>query len=64
MLETYADSDALLTHIGNADVGELVDKLVALGGGLELDVFGTPSPQLTEAIAGVNPRYYSYFMGR
>lgn len=60
--ETYASSDALLTHMGN--LGELLGELVAQGGGLEVDVFGEPSQELLEAAAAFEPAVYSYFQGK
>ena len=47
--EIYADSDAMLAHLGN--VGDLLGRLVELGGGLEPEGFGSPSAELAEKIA-------------
>jgi len=47
--EIFADSDAVLVHAGNA--GERLGRLVALGGGLKLELFGDPSPELCEMLA-------------
>jgi len=60
--ETYADSDALLAHMGNA--GEKVGRLIELGGGFEVSVFGHPSAELAEAISVFNPTVYGYFQGK
>ena len=60
--ETYANSDAVLAHLGN--VGPLLGRLVELGGGLELEVFGDPSATLREAIAAFEPTIYSYVQGK
>lgn len=60
--ETYADSDAMLAHVGN--VGELLGRLVELGGGLEGSVFGSPSAELAEAIAPFSPTMYGHFQGK
>ena len=60
--ETYESSDAVLTHLG--DVGELLGKLVELGGGLEVEAFGSPSAQLMEAAAAFQPSVYPYFQGK
>lgn len=38
--EAYEDSSALLAHIAN--LGDTFAKLVELGGGCDLDVFGDP----------------------
>ena len=43
---TYASSDAFLAHLAGA--GPLLGRLVELGGGLELEVFGEPSAALRE----------------
>lgn len=60
--EAYASSDAFLAHLAGA--GPLLARLVELGGGLELDVFGEPSPALRGAIAAFQPRVYRYSQGK
>ncbi len=60
--ETYTDSDAVLAHIGA--VGHLLEEMIGLGGGLEVDVFGDPSEALQEAAAEMQPAVYSYFQGK
>jgi quinol monooxygenase YgiN len=60
--ETYADSNAVLSHVAN--MGELIGKLGELGGGLEIEVFGDPSAELLEAAAVFKPTVYRYFQGR
>jgi quinol monooxygenase YgiN len=62
--ERYANSDAILAHMGN--MGELIGKIAALGGGLEIEAFGDPSPELLEAAAaaGLQPTVYRYFQGK
>ena len=60
--ETYADSDAVLTHIGNA--GSLVGRLVELGGGVRVDVFGNPSEELRAALAAFDAPIYGFYKGK
>jgi quinol monooxygenase YgiN len=60
--ETYANSDAILTHMAN--MGDLLGKLAELGGGLEIEAFGDPSPELLEAAAALQPTVYRYFQGK
>ena len=60
--EVYANSDAMLAHLGN--VGELPGRLVELGGGLEPEGFGSPSFVLAEAIAPFNATMYGHFQGK
>jgi len=60
--ETYRSSDDVLAHLGN--VGPLLGRLVELGGGLELEVFGEPTPALRDATAALQPRTHSYFQGK
>lgn len=60
--ETYASSDAVLEHLGH--VGSMLGRLVELGGGFELEVFGAPSQDLTDAISAFNPNVYSYAQGK
>jgi quinol monooxygenase YgiN len=60
--ETYANSDAVLAHLAN--VGELVGKLAAVGGGLQIEGFGPVSPQLLDAAAALQPTIYKFFQGK
>jgi quinol monooxygenase YgiN len=60
--EAYASSDAFLAHLTGA--GELLGRLVELGGGLELEVFGDPSAALRDAVASFQPRIYGYSQGK
>jgi quinol monooxygenase YgiN len=60
--EIYADSDAMLAHLAN--VGEYMGRQIELGGGLEGDVYGSPSAELAEAIAPFNPTVYGHFQGK
>jgi len=60
--ETYEKSDAVLAHVAN--MGELLGKLAELGGGLEIEAFGTLSPQLAEAVAGLQPTVCGFFQGK
>jgi quinol monooxygenase YgiN len=60
--ETYENSDAVLAHI--AHVGDLVGQLAQLGGGLEIEAFGTMSPELAEAVVAFQPTVDSFFQGK
>jgi quinol monooxygenase YgiN len=60
--ETYENSDAVLAHMAN--VGDLIGQLAQLGGGLQIEAFGTLSPQLIEAAAAFQPTVYSFFQGK
>ena len=60
--ETYASSDAFLAHL--AGVGPLLGRLVELGGGLELEVFGEPSAAVRDALAPFRPRIYRHSQGK
>lgn len=54
--EDYESSDAVLAHMGN--VGEHLGPAVELGGGLEVNVIGDPSPELQEAAAAFEPKLF------
>jgi len=58
--ERYFDSGAVFAHLGN--VGELLGKLLQVSD-LSVEVFGNPSGELRTAIAGMNPKIYSFFQG-
>ncbi len=60
--ETYANSDAVLTHLGL--VGDMLGTIIELGGGVEIEVFGSPSEQLVKATEAFQPTIYSYFQGK
>src|SRR3954452_25282209 len=56
--ETFDNSGAVLTHMSNT--GALVGRLVELGGGLRLDVFGDASEELRAALVGFDPPIYTF----
>ena len=58
--ETYPDSNALLTHLGN--IGERFGKLLALGD-FSAEVYGQPSDELLKAISGLKIKVYDYYQG-
>ena len=60
--ESYATSDALLAHLVSA--GPLLGRLVELGGGLELELFGEPTAELLDAVAAFQPRLYRFSQGK
>lgn len=60
--ETYADSDAVLTHLGL--LGDMLGRIIELGGGVEIEVFGSPSDALVKATEALQPTIYSYFQGK
>ena len=47
--EIYADSDAVFVHVGNS--ADRLAEMNELAGGLTLEVFGDPSPELRETLA-------------
>ena len=60
VLETYADSLAVLAHAGN--VGELLGKILEVAD-LSLELYGNPSEELRNAIEGMNPKIYPFNSG-
>ena len=57
--EGYVSSEAMLEHMGN--LGEVLGRLLELGGSIEIEVFGEPSPELVAATADFRPAVYSQF---
>ena len=55
--ETYADSDAVLTHLGL--LGDLLGTIIELGGGVQIEVFGSPSDSLLKVTESLQPTIYS-----
>ena len=58
VLEVYRDSEAVLEHIAN--LGPTMGALLKVGD-WTFEVFGSPSPELVKAAAGLSPRIYSPF---
>jgi quinol monooxygenase YgiN len=56
--ETYRDSEAVLEHIAN--LGATLGAILSVCD-WTFEVFGTPSPGLVQAAAGLGPRVYSPF---
>ena len=59
--ETYADSEAVLAHVAN--LGLTLDAVLSLGD-WTFEIFGSPSPELAAAAAGLNPKVYSPFQSK
>ena len=57
VLEAYRDSEAVLEHIAN--LGATLGAILAVCWTFE--VFGSPSPELLAAAAGLSPKVYSPF---
>ena len=60
--ETYKNSEAVMNHLGM--VGQMIAPLVEAGGGIEVELFGSPSKEVVEALAMLEPAYYTYFLGK
>ena len=60
--ETYASSEAVLAHVAN--MGDLIEKVAELGGGLQIEAFGALSTELLEATAALEPTVYRFFQGK
>lgn len=60
VLETYADSQAVLAH--SANLGELLQKLLGISD-LILEVFGNPDPELKKILAEMGAKLYPFFAG-
>jgi len=58
--ETYTDSGAVMTHMGN--LGEPLGRLMGITD-FELEVYGNPSEELQKAAAALNPNVYSFYQG-
>jgi quinol monooxygenase YgiN len=56
--ETYRDSEAVLEHIAN--LGATLGAILAVCD-WTFEVFGSPSPELVAAAAGLSPKVYSPF---
>jgi quinol monooxygenase YgiN len=59
--ETYRDSEAVLEHIAN--LGPTLGAILQVGD-WTFEVFGSPSPELVQAAAGLSPKIYSPFQSK
>jgi quinol monooxygenase YgiN len=60
--ESFANSDAVLAHMRSA--GAQVGRLFELGGGLRLELFGSPSEELRSALVALDPPVYTFAQGK
>ncbi len=60
--EVFANSASCLTHI--VAVSPRLGRLMVLGGGMEIECFGSPSPELVAASAPLAPVIYSLLDGK
>lgn len=60
MHEVYENSDALLAHMEH--LGDLIGELNELGT-MSVELFGTPSPELKEAMDESNTTFYPHMQG-
>lgn len=58
--ETFTDSNALLAHIAN--LGEVLGEILAMGD-FSAEIYGNPSQELMDAVAGLNVKVYSFYRG-
>jgi quinol monooxygenase YgiN len=63
LVETYADADAVLTHLTGPVVQELVPKLLeaaSIGG---FEVYGDPGPKAAQMLAGFGAEIFELWHG-
>ena len=58
--ETYKDSEAVLTHMGN--LGEALGKLLQVST-LTGEIYGDLSDEVQEVLGGLDVKTYSFFQG-
>ncbi len=58
--ETYIDSNAVLTHMGN--IGEPIGRMFGISD-FSLEVYGNPTEELQKAAAGLGPKVYLFYHG-
>jgi quinol monooxygenase YgiN len=57
MIETYANAEALMAHMGN--VGHLLGALFEAGGPVDVDILGDAPSALVEATKDFHPNRYA-----
>ena len=60
VLETYANSDAVIAHMAN--VGELLGQLLQISS-LSGDIYGELSDELQEAFKGLDIKLFTFYQG-
>jgi quinol monooxygenase YgiN len=58
--ETYTDSNAVMTHLGN--VGEILGQAISIAD-FSAELYGPLSDELKNATAPFDPKIYSFFHG-
>ena len=58
--ERYADSDAMIEHMGN--LGETLGRLLGMAD-LSLELYGAPSEEIMRAVEGMDVKVYGHFLG-
>lgn len=62
IIEQYADSQAALDHLATLNATS-AEELLSLGDPTGLAVYGSPTDELKEALAGFGPVFYDYYEG-
>ena len=63
ILETYADSDAVLAHINGAAVQQGVPKMLEVATLDRFEVYGDPGPQATAMLKGFGAEIFAAWSG-
>ncbi|MCY1720584.1 hypothetical protein OU798_09540 [Prolixibacteraceae bacterium Z1-6] len=58
--ETYADSNAVITHLQN--VGEILGQVLSISD-FSAEIYGPISDEVRNAVAPFNPMHYSFYQG-
>jgi quinol monooxygenase YgiN len=63
LVETYADADAMLSHMMGPVVQNLVPKLLGVSSLAGFEVYGEPGTSATEMLKGVGAEIFQYWSG-
>jgi len=63
ILETYADSNAVLAHLTGPVVQEFVPKLLETSSLSRFEVYGNPGPKAAQMLAGVGAEIFELWQG-
>ena len=61
LLETFKDSDAFMTHLGN--VGHMFDTLFQFATMTRAKIYDSPSDELQESLDPLGVEYFGHFNG-
>jgi quinol monooxygenase YgiN len=61
VVEIYKDSEAVMAHLGN--IGEMMGPILEIAPITRLEVYGSPSDELRQALEPLGAQYFEHWNG-